>query len=84
MGFRPIADIRSLDKVETDRCSIRFRGTDVKLYRINKVQKPGGTVLKHKDVLAETDKEALQRARHSDDCPVCDVLRDGRPIGSIV
>ena len=56
----------------------------MKLYRINKVAKRSGTVLKHKDVLAGSDKEAIQRARESEDCPVCDVLRDGEPIGSII
>jgi len=53
-------------------------------YRINKVTKPGGTVLKHKDVLAVSDKEALQRAEDSPDCPTCEVLRDGKPIGAVV
>lgn len=56
----------------------------MKLYRINKVTKPGGTVLKKKDVLAATDREAIRRAEDSDDCPVCDVLRDGKTVGSIV
>jgi hypothetical protein len=56
----------------------------VKLYRINKVTKPGGTVIKKKDVLAASDKEALRRAEDSEDCPVCEVLRDGRAVGSIV
>lgn len=53
-------------------------------YRINKVTSPGGTVLKKKDVLAASDHEALKRAEESPDCPTCDVLRDGEPIGSIV
>ena len=56
----------------------------MKLYRINKVATPGGTVLKKKDVLASTDREALRRAEESDDCPVCDVLRNGEHVGSIV
>lgn len=56
----------------------------MKLYRIDKVAKPGGPVLKKKDVLAASDKEALRRARESDDCPVCEVLHEGRPIGSIL
>ncbi len=56
----------------------------MKLYRINKVTKPGGTVLKKKDVLASSDREAVKRAEDSDDCPVCEVLRDGRSIGSVV
>jgi len=59
-------------------------GARVKLYRINKLTKPGGTVLKKKDVLAASDREALRRADESDDCPVCEVLRDGNPVGSIV
>ena len=59
-------------------------GVDVRLYRINKVTEPGGAVLKKKDVLAASDREALKRAEDSPDCPVCDVLRDGQPIGSIV
>ena len=56
----------------------------MKLYRINKLTKPGGPVLKKKDVLAGSDKEALRRAAESDDCPVCEVLRDGNPVGSVV
>ena len=56
----------------------------MKLYRINKVTKPGGVVLKKKDVLAASDKEAVQRAQQSDDCPVCEVLRDGQTIGQVV
>jgi len=56
----------------------------VKHYRINKVTKPGGVVLKKKDVLAASDEAAMQRAEESPDCPTCDVLRDGQRIGSIV
>ena len=55
----------------------------MKLYRINKVAKPGGVVLKKRDVLAADDREAVQRAVDSPDCPVCDVLRDGEHIGSV-
>jgi hypothetical protein len=56
----------------------------MKLYRINKVAKPGGVVLKKKDVLAASDDEALQRAAESRDCPVCEILKDGQPVGAIV
>jgi len=59
-------------------------GVDVRHYRINKVTEPGGTVLTKKDVLAASDQDALKRAEDSADCPVCDVLRDGQRIGSIV
>ena len=60
------------------------RGGIVKLYRINKVTKPGGTVLKKKDVLAVSDDDAVQKAEDSQDCPICDVLKDGQHIASIV
>jgi hypothetical protein len=56
----------------------------MKLYRINKLNKPGGVVLKKKDVLAASDKDAVQRAAESSDCPVCDVLKDGQHVGSII
>jgi hypothetical protein len=56
----------------------------MKLYRINKVNKPGGTVLKKKDVLAVSDGDAVQKAEDSEDCPVCDVLKDGQHVASIV
>lgn len=56
----------------------------MKLYRINKVIKPGGVILKQKDVLATSDREAVQRAADSQDCPVCEILKDGKQVGSIV
>ena len=55
----------------------------MKLYRINKVAKPHGVILKQKDVLAASDEEALHRAKGSPDCPVCEVLRDGKQVGLI-
>lgn len=56
----------------------------MKLYRIDKVTKLGGMVLKKKHVLAKSDSEAVQKAADSPDCPVCEVLKDGQPVGSIV
>ena len=56
----------------------------MKLYRINKLSRLGGVLLKKKDVLAASDREAIERAKESPDCPVCEVLRDGQEIGSIV
>ena len=56
----------------------------MRLYRINKVEEPGGGPIKKRDVLARNDAEAVQRAVDSEDCPVCDVLRDGQVIGSVV
>jgi hypothetical protein len=55
----------------------------LKLYRINKLAGPGGPVVKKKDVLALSDKEAVRRAADSDDCPVCDVLLNGEKVGAI-
>ena len=56
----------------------------MKHYRINKVTAPGGIVLKKRDVLATSDQEALQTAEESPDCPTCDVLHNGKRIGSVV
>jgi hypothetical protein len=58
-------------------------GVSMKHYRVNKLAKPGGAVIKKKDVLASDDRQALQDAAESDDCPVCDVFRDGQKVGSI-
>ena len=55
----------------------------MKHYRINKLDKPNGAIVKKKDVLAANDAQAIQRARDSDDCPVCDVLHAGKTVGSI-
>ncbi len=55
----------------------------MKLYRINKLTRPGGAILKRKHVLAASDKQAVDDARESEDCPVCDVLRDGNKVGEI-
>lgn len=55
----------------------------MKHYRIEKVTKPGGAVLKKKDILAQSDSEAVDRAVHSPDCPICDVRKNGRIIGSV-
>ena len=55
----------------------------MKHYRINKVTSPGGKVVKRKDILAKDDRQAIARAEDDEDCPVCDVLHAGRPIGSV-
>ena len=52
-------------------------------YRVNKLAKAGGEIVKRKDILADNDRQAVARAVGDDDCPVCDVLRDGKKIGSI-
>ena len=61
-----------------------MRGGVVKLYRINKLSRPGGEVIKKKDVLAQSDRQAVQHAAENEDCPVCDVLRNGEKVGSVL
>jgi hypothetical protein len=56
----------------------------MKLYRIDKLAKRCGAVIKRKHILANSDSEAVSRAADSDDCPICDVLRDGKVVGEIV
>jgi hypothetical protein len=56
---------------------------NVKHYRINKVAKPNGEVVKKRDILAHNDKDALQVAASDDDCPICDVYHAGAKVGSI-
>jgi hypothetical protein len=56
----------------------------MKHYRINKLAKPNGAVVKKKDILASSDREAVKRAEDSDDCPICDVLKDGETIGRVL
>ena len=55
----------------------------MKHYRVNKLAARGGPVVKRKDILAKDDREAVERAREDEDCPICDVWRDGEKIGSI-
>ncbi len=55
----------------------------MKHYRIEKVSAPGGVVLKKKDILAVSDEDAMERAAQSDDCPTCEVLKDGKRIGLV-
>lgn len=55
----------------------------MKHYRVNKLTKPGGAIIKKKDTLAANDAQAVRNAADSDDCPVCEVLRDGKKVGSI-
>ena len=56
----------------------------MKLYRVNKLTKPGGAVIKKKHILAKSDDDAVTQAEDSPDCPICDVLRDGQTVGQIL
>jgi len=55
----------------------------MKLYRVDKLAKPGGTVIKKKHILAASDRDAVQQASASTDCPICDVSHNGEKIGAI-
>jgi hypothetical protein len=55
----------------------------MKHYRVNKLSKPGGGIVKRKDILANNDQQALAAAARDEDCPVCEVLQAGEKIGSI-
>jgi hypothetical protein len=56
----------------------------MKHYRVNKLARPGGVVIKKKDILADDDRQAVKQAADSDDCPICDVLKDGERIGQVL
>jgi hypothetical protein len=55
----------------------------VRHYRVNKLTKPDGVIVKRKDILAESDRQAVETARSDSDCPVCEVLQAGRKVASI-
>lgn len=55
----------------------------MKHYRVNKVTEPDGEVLKAKDMLANNDAQALKATQADDDCPICDVWREGKKVGSV-
>jgi len=56
----------------------------MKLYRVDKLAKIGGMIIKRKHILAADDREAVRRASDSPDCPICDVTRDGEKVGQVV
>jgi hypothetical protein len=56
----------------------------MKLYRIDKLTKLGGMVMKRKHILADNDRQAVAEAEASSDCPICDVSRDGEKVGQVV
>ena len=56
----------------------------MKLYRIDKLAKAGGATIKKKHILATSDRQAVEQAEESADCPICDVTRDGEVVGQIL
>ncbi len=55
----------------------------MKHYRVNKLSRPGGTIVKKKDIVANDDRQAIATAAADEDCPVCEVLSAGERVGSI-
>jgi hypothetical protein len=56
----------------------------MKHYRVNKLAKPGGLVVKTRDLLAPGDKQAVQAARDDADCPICEVWSAGQKVTTIL
>jgi hypothetical protein len=56
----------------------------MKLYRIDKLVKRGGAVIRKKHILATSDAQAVKQAEESDDCPICDVLHNGETVGQVL
>ena len=55
----------------------------MRLYRVNKLARAGGTIIKRINILAASDRQAVKTAEQDLDCPVCDVLRDGEMVGEV-
>ena len=55
----------------------------MKHYRVNKLARPGGQVVKKKDIIANNDEQAVSTAEQDEDCPVCEVYRAGEKVASI-
>jgi hypothetical protein len=51
---------------------------------VNKLAKAGGIVIKKKHILANSDTQAVKQAEESADCPICDVVRDGKTVGQVL
>ena len=56
----------------------------MKLYRVDKLAKRGGIVVKKKHILAKSDAQAVKQAEDSPDCPICDVSHDGEVVGRVL
>lgn len=55
----------------------------MKHYRVYKLAEPKGRIVNGKDVLAEDDSDALDKAEQDEDCPVCEVWQGAKKVGSI-
>ena len=55
----------------------------MQLYQLDKVATALGPVLKTKHVLANNDREAVRTARADEDCPICEVRREGKRVAIV-
>lgn len=57
----------------------------MKVYRVDKLAKPNGIVIKKKHILAKSDGHAVAQAEDSPDCPICNVVgEDGKTVGQVL
>jgi len=52
-------------------------------YRVYKTDGPNGRIVKGKDLMAKDDAHAVHQACEDPDCPVCEVWRGAKKIGTI-
>ena len=52
-------------------------------YRVYKLDGPEGRIVKGKDIHATDDADAVHQACEDEDCPICEVWRGPRRVGSI-
>jgi len=55
----------------------------MKHYRVYKLARPDGGIVKAKDVEAPDDAKALRQAAADDDCPICEVWQGAKKVGGI-
>lgn len=52
-------------------------------YRVYKLNRANGRIIKGKDLLAADDRQAMHEACEDPDCPVCEVWRGAKRIGTV-
>ncbi len=55
----------------------------MKHYRVYKLSEQSGRIVKGKDLMAESDSEAMQEAEADPDCPVCEVWQGTNIVGAV-
>ena len=52
-------------------------------YRLYKLNEQTGRIIKGKDLEAPCDHDAVRAAEQDKDCPVCEVWRGAKKVGSV-